>query len=117
MPITWRSGTSSTSRVSAMARLSRALPSLERCERPVSACLRSWGVQPGILAQGPDEKCGFAGHTAGFAMLIRSILPDGPPLVGEGCPADRNARSEGEGQLEFASPGGEGGALRECDGE
>ena len=65
MAMRWLSGTRSTSRVSAMARLRRALPSLERCERPMRAFERRSGDQPGILAQGPEEKYGRAGLAAG----------------------------------------------------
>src|SRR5947208_16507430 len=69
-----------------MARLSFALPILDRCERPRTASVRAWRLQPGRLAQGPDEKCGIAGRTPG-GLLISPILPDRMPLVGEGCPA------------------------------
>ena len=75
-------------RVLSMASFSRALPSLERCERPISALSRAWGVHPGRLAQGPEEKFGFAGLIAGFAsVVIAATLSDGEPLVGEGWPA------------------------------
>jgi hypothetical protein len=47
--------------------------------------LRRSGVQPGIFAQGPDEKSALAGRTAGFVFVINvSILADGPALGGEG---------------------------------
>ena len=65
MAMRWLSGTCNTSRVSPMARLRRTLPSPERCERPMRAFLRRSGVQPGIFAQGPEEKCARAGLTAG----------------------------------------------------
>jgi hypothetical protein len=70
MPILYPAGTSSTSRVSSMASLSLALPTFARCERPRAASLRFWAVQPGRLAQGPDEKCGTFGRTAGFAAVM-----------------------------------------------
>src|SRR4051812_42292918 len=53
-----------------MARLSLALPLFERCERPSTASVRPCRLQPGRLAQGPDEKCGTDGRTPGIAMLI-----------------------------------------------
>src|ERR1700743_1046734 len=62
-----------------MASFSLALPGLERWERPTSAPLRASGVQPGRLAQGPDEKKGRAGRTAGvlpwLATSVMSFIP------------------------------------------
>jgi hypothetical protein len=46
------------------------------------------GDQPGILAQGPDEKCGIAGRNAGFVVDIRiapSLQMD-RPSVGRASP-------------------------------
>src|SRR5215217_8427997 len=56
----------------------RALPGLLRCERPTSALASASTVQPGRLAQGPDEKLGFAGFTAGAIRGIAAILSDPP---------------------------------------
>src|SRR5271166_5635887 len=53
-----------------MARLSFALPIFERCERPSTASVSAERLQPGRLAQGPDEKCGTVGRTVGFAVVI-----------------------------------------------
>jgi hypothetical protein len=53
-----------------MARLSFALPIFDRCERPRTASVRAERLQPGRLAQGPEEKCGTAGRTAGIAWLM-----------------------------------------------
>jgi hypothetical protein len=39
---------------------------LDRWDRPMAASERTWGVQPGRLAQGPDEKSGRAGRMFGF---------------------------------------------------
>ena len=36
----------------------------------VPASLRFCGVQPGRLAQGPEEKCGTLGREAGFAAVM-----------------------------------------------
>jgi hypothetical protein len=47
----------------------RARPGFERCERPTSAAFSASADQPGRLAQGPEEKLGFAGRTAGFARV------------------------------------------------
>ena len=70
MPMRKSAGTSSTSRVISIARLSFALPPLARCERPRNASLRACRVQPGRLAQGPEEKCGTAGRTPGIAIAM-----------------------------------------------
>src|SRR6478752_4213575 len=69
-----------------MARLSFALPILDRCDRPRTASVRFCRLQPGRLAQGPDEKCGVAGRTPGFVAVIVSILPDRRPSLGKGVP-------------------------------
>src|SRR5579871_5681099 len=65
--------------VRSIASLSLALPGLERCDRPSNAPFSASGVQPGRLAQGPDEKKGRAGRTAGIfpVMFIpfRMIAP------------------------------------------
>ena len=53
-----------------MARLSFALPAFERWERPRTASVRVCGLQPGRLAQGPDEKCGTSGRTEGLALVM-----------------------------------------------
>src|SRR5215472_19002253 len=70
------------SRVLSMASLSLALPSLERCERPTTAPLRASGVQPGRLAQGPDEKKGRAGRTAGRIPVIDHSFQNEAPRWG-----------------------------------
>ena len=92
----------STSRVSVMARLRRALPRLERCERPMSAVLRRLGVQPGILAQGPEEKCAHAGRAAGFvsSCCAPSLQMDWPS-VGRASPRplSRISRLSASGQM------------------
>src|SRR5471032_1230742 len=44
------------------------LPILDRWERPTAASLRTSGVHPGRLAQGPDEKSGRAGRMVGFVI-------------------------------------------------
>jgi hypothetical protein len=47
--------------------------------------LRSEGVQPGIFAQGPEEKRARAGSLAGFVVvMVCSILTDGLAFGGEG---------------------------------
>ena len=58
------------SRVRSMARLSLALPIFDRCERPKTASVRACRLHPGRLAQGPEEKCGVAGRTPGFWLVI-----------------------------------------------
>src|SRR6186997_2304880 len=69
-----------------MARLSFALPIFDRCERPNTASVRACRLQPGRLAQGPEEKCGLDGRTPGIAFVMVSILPDRRPSVGRGFP-------------------------------
>src|SRR6185437_11053476 len=69
-----------------MARLSFALPIFDRCERPRTASVRACRLQPGRLAQGPEEKCGTTGRTPGFVFVIASILPDRCPSLGRGVP-------------------------------
>src|SRR6218665_1902010 len=61
-----------------MARWMRALPGLERRERRASSLASASTVQPGRLAQGPDEKLGLAGFTAGAVRGIAAILSDPP---------------------------------------
>src|SRR5262245_9177566 len=65
-----------------MARLSFALPSLARCERPRAASVRAWRLQPGRLAQGPDEKCGVTGRTPGFGIVMTLPFQIGAPRWG-----------------------------------
>src|SRR5262249_32503114 len=61
--------------VFSIASLSLALPGLERWERPTSAAFKASGVQPGRLAQGPDEKKGRAGRTAGCFTSVIEFIP------------------------------------------
>jgi hypothetical protein len=32
--------------------------------------VRTWRLQPGRLAQGPDEKCGIVGRTPGIGIAM-----------------------------------------------
>ena len=45
-------------------------PIFDRWERPRTASVRACRLQPGRLAQGPEEKCGQAGRTPGIAIAI-----------------------------------------------
>src|SRR5262245_34687859 len=65
-----------------MARLSFALPIFDRCERPSRASVRAVKFQPGRLAQGPDEKCGTNGRTAGIALAMSLSFQIGAPRWG-----------------------------------
>src|SRR5215468_4511942 len=56
----------SSARVRSTASTIFFLPSLDRWDRPMAASLRTSGVHPGRLAQGPDEKSGRAGCIVGF---------------------------------------------------
>src|SRR5690606_26948909 len=86
-----------------MARASFSLPTLARCERPRGASLRASSFQPGRLAQGPEEKLGFAGRVAGAASLViyflssqiarSSVGRSGPLLELSEEPAWRKAKS------------------------
>src|SRR6185437_7886747 len=68
-----------------MARLSFALPILDRCERPRTASVRAWRFQPGRFAHGPDEKCGMTGRTPGCWLMTLSFQIESPSL-GRGVP-------------------------------
>ena len=68
------SGNRSKSLVMSMARLRRALPSTERCERPSRAASSAESVQPGRLEQGPHEKLGLAGRRLGFAGAAVAVM-------------------------------------------
>src|ERR1700730_12561385 len=78
-----------------MAACSRALPGLERCDRPRIAVLRFSGAHPGRLAHGPEENSGRAGRMAGLAgpdragevIAMSPILADGLRPVGRAWPA------------------------------
>lgn len=81
------------------------MPGFDRCERPTSAVLRFSGDHPGRFAQGPDEKYGRAGRTAGVVSVIfNSILTDGARLVGEAWPTDTLAHLHFGRQLKFFAP-------------
>src|SRR4029077_1148113 len=60
----------SSTRVRSTASTIFFLPSLERWERPRAASLRTSGVHPGRLAQGPDEKSGRAGRIVGLIIYL-----------------------------------------------
>src|SRR6202012_3400491 len=88
-------------RVRSIASFSFALPGFERCERPNRAPLSASGVQPGRLAQGPDEKKGRAGRTAGILPVISTFLPECSRRVGAAWPATRiGARAEAVNELD-----------------
>lgn len=81
-----------------MAALSLSLPILARCERPSAASERALRVQPGRLAQGPDEKCGTRGRAAGAVFAIDVLHPcRWARRVGAACPVD-GGRMEGVGE-------------------
>jgi hypothetical protein len=52
-----------------MTALSFALPGADLWDLPVSASSRVAGDQPGLLAQGPDEKQGLSGRVPGFKIV------------------------------------------------
>src|SRR5262249_41703598 len=66
IPSTYPAGIPSTFLLRSMTSASLLLPIFARCERPSSASLRASRLQPGRLAQGPDEKQGFLGVWEGF---------------------------------------------------
>src|SRR3954471_16989199 len=55
----------STVRVRPITSFNLALPAFERCGRPTAASFKAAGVQPGRLAQGPEEKQAFCGRRRG----------------------------------------------------
>src|SRR5579883_3190764 len=66
---------------------SLALPAFERCDRPTHASDNKASVQPGRLAQGPDEKWGTCGRAAGLAIVVMvrySFQNSRSPLGGSG---------------------------------
>src|SRR5579871_5664694 len=69
-----------------MARFSFSLPIFARCERPRAASFRFCGVQPGRLAQGPEEKCGTSGREAGFATVMNLPFQIASLPLGGGVP-------------------------------
>ena len=84
----WSSGSLSRSRLRASSVLSRAWPVLERCERPSTASRSTSGVQPGRLAQGPQEKNGRAGNSVGF--MAPSATHERPLFYAENFASQRN---------------------------
>ena len=69
-----------------MASANFALPPAARCDRPSQASLKALWVHVGGLAQGPEEKRGFAGRDAGYSIAINAILSDMRPSLGKGVP-------------------------------
>src|SRR5579872_6113159 len=66
MPSTYLDGIPSTFLLRSMTSASLLLPILARCDRPRAASLSTSRVQPGRLAQGPEEKQGLLGVWEGF---------------------------------------------------
>ena len=62
-----------------------ALPRENRRKKLLLADMDS-RVKLGRLAQGPDEKRGFAGRVAGVFVTINGILTDMRPSLGKGVP-------------------------------
>src|SRR3984893_14473914 len=83
-------GTPGGARARATTSTSRASPTPERCERPVSAPSSTAGDHPGRLAQGPEEKQGLPGRRFGFiAVFLQDSAPqlmDATPQGQCGCP-------------------------------
>src|ERR1700679_3005524 len=95
-----------------MAACRRALPSLERCERPSTADLRFSGDHPGRFAQGPEENSARAGRMAGLARVFTAmspILADGRRPVGRAWPGAQKRRFARQGKVE--NLGCDGGTL------
>src|SRR6201986_5222882 len=83
----------SSALVRSIASFSLALPGLERCDRPSSAALSASGVRPGRLAQGPDEKKGRAGRTAGFKPVIAHSFQNDRAALGRAWPKPESSES------------------------
>src|SRR3990167_851002 len=89
-----------------MASFRRALPSLDRCERPRTAFWRFSGVHPGRLAHGPEENSGRAGRMAGFGGVVIAmspILTDEQRPVGRAWPAGEKLSFEPQRKKNFSS--------------
>src|SRR5580704_19744423 len=87
-----------------MAACRRALPILERCERPRTADLRFSADHPGRLAQGPEENSARAGRMAGLAKVFTAmspILADGLRPVGRAWPAAQKRQFAAQRKREF----------------
>src|SRR6516164_3745818 len=83
MPTRQSAGMPRIARERSTTSASRASPTAERCERPLSAPASTAGDHPGRLAQGPDEKHGLPGRRFGFMgaflyKLARRNLWAGP---------------------------------------
>ena len=86
MPMRYSSGMPRISRVPSIAAFNFALPIAARWLRPKGASARFFKSNVGILAQGPDEKRGFAGRDAGCLIAINATLSDNRPSLGRGVP-------------------------------
>src|ERR1700761_230358 len=87
-----------------MAACRRALPSLERCERPRTADLRFSGDHPGRLAHGPEENSARSGRMAGLAgvfIAMSPILADEQRPVGRAWPAAQKLRFAADRKRDF----------------
>src|SRR5690242_12967960 len=81
-----------------MASARIGLPTLPRCDRPSARLLSSSGLQPGNLAQGPDDNCGLAGRIWGLARrttapavsasVMYTLLAESTRRVGTAWPVD-----------------------------
>src|SRR6476646_4433383 len=87
-----------------MARLSFALPILDRCERPSTASVSAWRLQPGRLAHGPDEKCGMTGRTPGGLLMTLSFQIEAPRWGGVARGRYSEARGKAQHLRTFGHP-------------
>src|SRR6516164_2822504 len=77
MPTRQSAGMPRIARERSTTSTSRASPTAERCERPLSAPASTAGDHPGRLAQGPDEKHGLPGRRFGFIAVFLEGSPAG----------------------------------------
>src|SRR5262249_54605463 len=82
MPTRQSAGRPRIARERSTTSTSRARPTAERCERPLSAPSSTAGDHPGRLAQGPEEKHGLPGRRFGFMGRI-PLQIGAPELMGE----------------------------------
>ena len=91
-----------------------ARPSTARCERPSAAPCRAVKSQPGLLAQGPEEKLGFCGLIVGLvigssargnwvlALMVYSVRASIPPSTTSEVPVINDASSEAKNTTALA---------------
>ncbi len=86
-------------RVRSMTSFSFAFPGPDRWDRPTNASFSASGLQPGRLAQGPEEKLGFAGRVSGFWVTGGVSKDRQGGIVDDGCRGVRPPYQSGARKL------------------